>query len=274
MLTDIAEAISLPFMQRALLGGAVVSILAALIGIFVTLRRSSFYGDAIAHSSLTGVALGVLIGFNPLVAAAVYAIGISLLLPLLQSQSRLPIDSLLGFILPFSMGLGVIILALTPGYQPELISFLFGSILAIGWMDLAIITAIALVSVLIIAQLYSSLVSVSFDSEFAKVSGIRVGLIEVIYSILLALTIVAGIRIVGIILVNALLIIPASTVRLYARSLFQMFIFTPILAVITTIFGLFLSYFLNVPSGPAIAVVSGTLLILSIGAKRMPALKR
>lgn len=259
----------LPFMQRALIGGVLIAVLTSWMGILVVLRQSSFYGDAIAHSSLTGVALGLMFGFDPILVAAIYAIFISFLLPYLRKHSNLPIDSLLGFILPFSMAIGVILLGLLPGYQPELISFLFGSILAVSWEGILVIIGLIAAAVLLNLFYRKKLIFVSFDSEYARISGIKVEVIDVLYQILLAVTIVAGIRFVGIVLVNALLVIPASTVRIYARSLNQMFLFTPILSLFTVIAGLLASFYFDIPTGPSIAAFSGVVFLLAlIGKKR------
>lgn len=241
-----------------------MAVLASWMGILVVLRQSSFFGDAIAHASLTGVALGLLLSLNPILVATVYAIFVSFGLPYLKKHSKLPIDSLLGIILPFSMGVGVILLAAIPGYQPELISFLFGSILAVSWGDIFVISLLAAVTFIVVAVLKNKLIFASFDSEYAKISGIKVERIDIFYHVLLAVTIVAGIQVVGIVLVNALLVIPASTVRLFARSLEQMFIFTPILAVIITIVGLTTSFFIDIPSGPTIAVTAGIVFLAGI----------
>ena len=271
MLDQIIEIATLPFMQRALIGGILTAGLTSWIGILVVLRRSSFFGDAIAHASLTGVALGLLFNVNPILAATIYAIFISFILPYLQKHSELPIDSLLGFLLPFSMAIGVILLAFIPGYQPELISFLFGSILAIGWTDIYIIASLVVVAAITMLVLKRKLIFASFDREHAKISGIKVEKIDILYHVLLATIIVAGIKLVGIVLVNALLVIPASTVRLFANSLKQMFVLTPILAIFTAVVGLVLYFLLNVPPGPSIAVMSGTMFLLGVFVKKIVA---
>ena len=268
-MNELIEIISLPFMQRALIGGVLVAVLVSLMGVLVVLRQSSFFGDAIAHASLTGVALGLLMNLNPILVAAVYAVVVSLFLPYLKKFSKLPMDSLLGFIMPFSMGLGVMLLAFLPGYQPELISFLFGSVLSVSWNDIFVISFLSVVGLSILAMVRKRLVFASFDSTYAKISNINVEKIDVIYHILLAVTIVAGIRLVGIILVNALLVIPPSTVRLFAGSLKQMFIFTPLLSVFVVVMGLVFSILLNIPSGPSIAVSSGLVFLSGVALKKI-----
>lgn len=264
MFQEISEILSFPFIQRAIIGGVLVAVLTSWMGTLVVLRQASFFGDAIAHSSLMGVALGLLLGFNPILAAALYAILVSFGLPYLKKSSKLPTDSLLGFVLPFSMGIGVILLTYIPGYQPELVSFLFGSILSVGWTDIAVVAGLTTVTALVMLVVKNKLLLTSFDSEYAKVSGIKVEKIDVIYNILLAVTIVTGIRLVGIILINALLVIPASTIRLQAKSLKEMFIYSPLLAVGVTLAGLGLSFFTNLPTGPAIAVMAGLVFLLAV----------
>lgn len=262
------ELFTLPFMQRAILGGIIVPMLASLMGVLVVLKKSSLFGDTIAHASLAGVALGLLVGYNPVLTAAIFVVGIAVILPHLEAKSLLPLDNLLGFILPFSMGIGVILLARIPGYQPELISFLFGNILTISWQSLLVISLIALFVLSVFFLFKDQLALTIFDSDQAKLSNVNTKLMNSVYSVLLALTIVVSIQLVGIILVNALLVIPAITLRLHAKSLKQMFAITPLVALSTTLLGLFLSYFLNLPSGPTITVVAGLGLIVSILLKR------
>jgi zinc transport system permease protein len=253
----VTQALSLPFLQRALAAGLLVGLVASLLGVFVVLRRSAFFGDAIAHASLAGVALGVLTGLPPLLPAAGIGIGIGLGLNRIEKKSRLPVDTILGFVLPFFMALGLLLLAFAPGFQPELLSYLFGNILAVGPGSLWIIAAIAAGVVPILLAMRRPLIFATFDPDGARVSGIRVDALLTLYHVLLALTVIASLKVVGIILVNALLVIPAATAKLLARSLKQMFVFAPAIGVASVLVGLFASYRFDVPSGPAIAVIAG-----------------
>lgn len=256
--------LTLPFMQRAFIGGIIIALLLAYFGIFAMLRRSSFFGDAIAHSSLTGVALGILFGVNPLLLSLLYAVLVAFILPVLRKKSDLHTDSLLGIILPVSMAIGVILLSVTPGYQPELMSFLFGSILGISW-EYIIFTGVTAIVLFFVARVYhKKLLNIAFDAEYSQLLGIRVGMIDMIYHVALAISIVIGIQLVGIVLVNALLIIPAATSRLFAGSLKSMFVLAPIFSTISVIIGLTGSYLFNVPSGPMIAVVSGLIFLTAL----------
>lgn len=252
----------LPFMQRAFIGGGIVSILLACLGVFVVLRRSSFFGDAIAHSSLTGVAIGLLMGVPTIIAATLYAIGVSFFIPWMKEKSRLPVDTLLGILLPVSMALGVIILTLIPGYRADLMSFLFGSILGISWVNIGFTLLLSLAIGIFLFFWGKQLLALSFDSDYAVIQGIHVNKIDLLYHLALAVSIVLGIQVVGIILVNALLIVPSATARLLARSMKELFILAPIIAFGTTISGIVLSYYLNLPTGPAIGVLSGIVFVI------------
>lgn len=251
------EALTYPFMQRALAAGLLVGFVASLLGVFVILRRSAFFGDAVAHASLAGVAVGVVTGLPPLLLAAAVALGIGLSLHRLERVGGLSLDTILGFVLPFFMAAGVLVLSLSPGFQPELLSYLFGSILTVSWPGLVAVTLVALVIAAVLARFGRRLVFATFDAEGAHAAGIDVGWLLTVHHVLLALAVIASISLVGIVLVNALLVIPAATAKLLARSLTQLFVMAPILGTIAVLGGLLLSYSLDLPSGPAIVVVSG-----------------
>ncbi len=255
------DMLAYPFMQRALLTGILIGVMTSLLGVLVVLRRSAFFGDAIAHASLAGVAVGVLTGWHPLLTATGVGVGIAMSLHVMERHTRLALDTVLGFILPFFMAIGVLLLSLKPGYQPELMSFLFGSILTVSQAHLLLIAVITLVVLGVFLRFRPQLIFATFDEEAAQLSGIRVGLILTGYYILLALVIIASIRAVGILLVNALLIIPAATAKMLSRSLAHMFIFTPLLGVLSVAGGIIGSYHLDLPSGPAIVVFSGLLFL-------------
>lgn len=263
------DVIAYPFMQRALLAGLLVGGLTSLLGVLVVLRRSAFFGDAIAHASLAGVALGLLAGWPPLLSAAGVGIGLAMSLHVAERRTRLTLDTVLGFILPFFMALGVLILSLKPGYQPELVSFLFGSILTVSRENLLVIALIALVVLGFFLRYRHHVIFATFDEEAARLAGIRVGLMLMGYHILLTLVIIASIRTVGVILVNALLIIPAATAKLLARSLAHMFMLTPLIGTASVVGGLIASYYLDLPSGPAIVVLAGLVFLAVVAASRL-----
>jgi zinc transport system permease protein len=261
----VIDALAYPFMQRALVAGLLVGLVASLLGVFVILRRSAFFGDAVAHASLAGIAVGVVSGVPPLLPAAAVAVGIGLALHRLERVGRLSLDTILGFILPFFMAVGVLVLSLSPGFQPELLSYLFGSILTVSWQGLGAIGLVAAAVVAVLAHLGRRLVFAAFDSDGAHAAGVNVARVLTVHHVLLALTVIASISVVGIVLVNALLVIPAATAKLLARSLAQMFILAPLLGIGSVLGGLIVSSWVDAPSGPAIVLTAGVLFLAAWG---------
>jgi zinc transport system permease protein len=259
------ESLAYPFMQRALIAGILVGLVTSLLGVFVILRRSAFFGDAVAHASLAGIAVGVVGGMPPLLPAAAVAVGIGLTLHRLERVGRLSLDTILGFILPFFMAIGVLVLSLSPGFQPELLSYLFGSILTVSWQGVGVTALVALAVVAVLARLGRRLVFAAFDPDGAHAAGVDVSRLLTLHHVLLALTIIASISVVGIVLVNALLIIPAATAKLLARSFGQMFVLAPLLGIGSVLGGLVASSWVDAPSGPAIVLLAGMLFLAAWG---------
>jgi zinc transport system permease protein len=261
----VIDALAYPFMQRALIAGLLVGLVASLLGVFVILRRSAFFGDAVAHASLAGIAVGVVSGVPPLLPAAAVAVGIGLALYRLERVGRLSLDTILGFILPFFMAVGVLVLSLSPGFQPELLSYLFGSILTVSWQGLAAIAVISASVAVVLARRGRALVFAAFDPDGAHAAGLGVAALLTVHHVLLALVVIASISVVGIVLVNALLVIPAATAKLLARSLGQMFVLAPLLGIGSVLAGLMISAWVDAPSGPAIVVIAGSLFLAAWG---------
>lgn len=251
------ETLAYPFMQRAVAAGLLVGLVTGMLGVFVILRRSAFFGDAVAHASLAGVALGVVTGTSPLGLAALVAVSIGLALHRLERSARLALDTILGFVLPFFMAIGVLLLSLAPGFQPELLSYLFGSILTVSWEGVAVIAAVGIGVGAMLARHGRGLVFAAFDADGAHAAGVDVVRLVTLFHVLLALAVIASINVVGIVLVNALLVIPAATAKLLASSLQQMFVWAPLIAIVSVLTGLAVSVALDLPSGPAIVVVAG-----------------
>jgi zinc transport system permease protein len=247
------------------MAGILVGLVTSLLGVFVILRRSAFFGDAVAHASLAGIAVGVVGGMPPLLPAAAVAVGIGLALHRLERVGRLSLDTILGFILPFFMAIGVLVLSLSPGFQPELLSYLFGSILTVSWQGLSAIALVVAAVVAVLARVGRRLVFAAFDPDGAHAAGIEVSRLLTLHHVLLALTIIASISVVGIVLVNALLIIPAATAKLLARSLGQMFVLAPLLGIASVLGGLVASSWVDAPSGPAIVLFAGMLFLIAWG---------
>ena len=251
------EILQFPFMQRALIAGVVLSIVLAYLGIFVILRKMAFFSDGVAHASLAGVAVGILTGVSPLGVALVIGVVMAILIYWLEKKTILSADAIIGILFTAGMALGVILMSLKSGYQPELISFLFGNILAIKTSELLVIVLLSFAIMIFLTTQRKKLTLLSFDSEIAYVSGVNPNLYQLALYIVLALAVVLGIKILGIILVSALLIVPVSTAKLFAGSFRSLVAFTLLISEVVVLTGLFLSYYFNFPTGATI-VLTGT----------------
>lgn len=250
-------------MQRALIVGIVLALVLGFLGVFAILKRMSFLGDGIAHASLAGIAIGLMAAVNPLITAIIFSIIIAILIYVLEKKTKLSVDAIIGILFTASMALGVVIISFQKGYQPELISFLFGNILAVNISDLIIMVVCALIIIIFLTIFYKKLSLLAFDKEGAYLAGINVSLFEIIFNIFLAVAIVLGVKILGIILVSALLIIPSSTAKIISKS-FKSLVFSSIVfGEITIILGLVLSYIFDLPSG-AVIVLCGTVIFVLV----------
>lgn len=259
----ILEIFSYPFMQRALIAGLILGLLLSSLGIIATLRKMSFFGEGIAHASLAGIAIAILTGFSPLPIAIIWAIVVALFIYLLERSTKLHSDTVIGILFTASMALGVVLMSQTTGYQPELISFLFGSILAINTVDLIII---AILSAIILTWFYpslSQLTYLSLSEDSATVSGIRTKIQTIIFYVALAIATVLGVKILGIILVSALLILPVASSRLIAKSFSSYVLWSIVICEASVVIGLYLSFIKNLPSGASIVLVASGFFVLS-----------
>lgn len=269
MIQDFSELLAFTFFQRALIAGFLLAILGGIVGVFSLIRKASFFGDAVAHSALAGVAIGLFFSIDPLVSAATYAVLLALFLPWLRKQTGFSFDSLLALFLPVSMGIGVVIFSVLPGYQPNLLSFLFGNLLAVTQFDLYFLLVLCGLIAVLMPFVARRLLLVSLDENQAKLLGINIPVYELMYHFLLALTVVSGVRLVGVVLINAFLVIPPLVVSLHAKSLKQLFIFSPLIALISVVGGIFLSIGFNLPTGAVIAVFAGGLFLISVVCKKV-----
>lgn len=260
---ELIDLLALPFIQRSIIAGILASVVCGLIGMLTVLRGSSLYGDALAHASLAGVATALLLGLSPILGAFSYALIVAAVLTLIKHESHLSVDNLIALILPFSMGLAVILLSSFSGYQPELVSYLFGSLLAVSWFEVVLLFIVTIISLGVFWKYKNQLLFVFYDEDYAQLVGIKIFKVQFIYNLLLAVTVVTSIQVVGVILVNALLIIPTSIVRLFARSMTSVILLTPLVSIVITLIGICFSFWLDVPTGPAIAVVAGILFFMS-----------
>lgn len=262
------DIISQPFMQRAIILGVMVALICAFLGVFVTLRKMSFFADAIAHSSLAGIALGLLIGIEPLLGALIFALIVAAVMAYLRFRGNFSYDTILGIFFPASFSVGIIIIGLLQGYRPELLSYLFGNILAITNRDLLLAVVVIPVVLLLMIWRYRSMVLALVDEDMARVQGIRILRTELVFVLSLAAVVVVSLKVLGIILVSALIVIPAASAKNVSRSFSDMIVFSLLFSVLSVLIGLAASYTLDVASGASIVLVSTVLFLLTFTYKK------
>jgi len=244
-----------PFMQRALVAGLAIGFLCAVVGVFVTLRSMSFFSDAISHAALAGIALGILLGIAPVPAAVVFCVVVALGITYLTFRTDLSSDTVIGVFFSGSMALGVLLIGLQQGYQTDLLSYLFGDILAISPLDVGLALVLTVVVVTVVFWRSTLLIKVAFNRDLAQVEGANVVLWDYVFMALLALTVAVSLKIVGIILVSALIIVPAASARNMAADFRTLVAIATAIGVAASVIGLTLSFYLNTASGPTIVMV-------------------
>jgi zinc transport system permease protein len=257
------DILSLTFMQNAILAGILISISAGIIGTLIVTNKISFLAGGIAHSSYGGIGIALYLGIPVLFGATVFAVITAIAIAYLTIYDRKRIDAVIGIMWSAGMAIGIIFVDLTPGYNVNLMSFLFGSILAVSYTDILYMVILDIVIVVLVTYYYKEFLTISYDSEFALLKGINVKLFYTLMLILAALTVVAAIQVVGLILVIALLTIPTFISEKFVKSLSQLMIYSIILSICFTLTGLFLSYFYDLSSGASIIIVAIVGLVIS-----------
>lgn len=252
------------FMQRALVAAILVGATCSVIGVYVVLKKLAFIGSGIAHSAFGGVALGFLLGLNPIAVAAPFSIATAAGIGLVSKKGRVSEDAAIGIFFASTMALGVIFVGLSKGYSIDLFGYLFGSILAVSTFDLWLILVLGLAVVGVVMLLYKEFFFLSFDEELAKVNGLPVQGLYYLLLTLMSVTIVVSIKVVGIILVSALLVIPAAAAFQLTRRFRNMMILSVVLGVVSGVVGLILSYYFNLASGATIVITATIIFFLSL----------
>ncbi len=259
------DALQYEFMRNALFAGLLASVVCGIIGVYVVTNRIVFISGGIAHASFGGIGLGYFIGISPVLGAMGFTLLSALGMGLITRKTRLPVDTAIGILWAAGMALGIIFIGLTPGYTPDLFSYLFGNILTVPSSDLILMLILDAVIVLIVMALYKDFLALSFDEEFSQVVGMPVEALYLLMLCLIALTVVVLIRVVGIILVIALLTIPAALARQFTHNLRKMMLLAILFSAVFTFGGLWLSFQLDIASGATIILLSGTALLISLG---------
>ena len=262
----IAEILSYSFIQRALIAGTLIAVLCSVLGVFLVLRRLSLIGDGLAHVTFGSVAVSLVLGINP-VYVTVAAIPLVMLSSLgilkLTEKARIYGDAAIGIVSSLGIACGILLASVAGGFNVDLFSYLFGNILAVGDSDMIIAAVLFVVVMLAIVFFYRDLFAITFDEDLAKCSGIRTAAINTVLVLMTSLTVVLAMKVVGIMLISALLILPAVTALQIARSFKTTIIVSCCFATISVTIGIFGSFVLNLPTGGFIVIVNFILFILA-----------
>lgn len=253
------ELLSFGFMKNALLGAVLVSTVCSVIGVFVVLRGLAFAGAGIAHAAFGGVALGFLLGIDPLLTAILFCLVTAGLIQVSGQRAGVKADVSIGVFFAFTMALGVVFIGLMRKYDARLFGYLFGSILGVTDGNLRLMLGLTLFVLVTIGLFYKELKFLAFDEEMAAASGLKTGILSALLLALLALAVVVSIKAVGIVLVEALLVIPAATAYQLTNRYGMMFVLSWITGLVACVSGLALSCCLALPSGAAIVIVATVL---------------
>jgi zinc transport system permease protein len=291
MITALAGALQYEFMRNALLVGVLVSVATGIIGTFVVVKRVVFISGGIAHSAYGGIGLGYYVkymvvpvlfagsaaaanprpGYFPVVGAAIFGLIAAAIMGYVQRRTRQRADTLIGVLWAIGFAIGVVFVDLTEGYTADLTSYLFGSILAVQRSEVFWVLALDVVIVVAVSLFYKELLAISFDETFATVENVPVDAIYILLLCLIALTVVMLIRVVGIILVIAMLTIPAAIAGQFAHNMRRIMVWAIVLGMVFMVAGLFISYALNLTSGASIVLVAGATYLVSLGVARLRA---
>jgi len=260
---NMLEFLQFPFMQRALVGGLIAALLLGWVGVYATSRNMSFVGAGVAHASLAAIAFAILVGWAPVLTAVVFSVILGIVLYFLDTRTTVSRDTAIGILFSAGMALGVLFLQFHDGYVPELMSFLFGTILSITPEDVFVV---ALVGMSMMAPMYilrHELLFITIDPEGAYLSGMNKTAVELFLYILTSVAVVLSIKLVGIVLVSALLVLPSAIAKSWAQSFSSFIIYALCSSVLIVIVGLIISFYADWPSGAAIVLFGTTLFLIS-----------
>ena len=261
------EIFQFAFMQRALITGTAVAIICSVIGLFLVLRRQSLFGDAMSHVAFGGIALGIFLNLYPIWTAFIVSVLAALGITKLKDSTKIPSDSAIAILLSSGLALGVILISLSQGFSLDLFSFLFGSILLVGFQDEITVLVLSIGIISIICLLYKKLMYVTFNEEQAKVSGLDVSKLNYLFIILASITVITSIRLVGVLLISSLLVVPNITAMMFGRGFKKTAIISTVIAVCSVEVGIIFSYIWNIAPGGTIVLVSIIIFLIIMPAK-------
>ena len=251
-MNTLIELFSYDFFLNAFWASLLAAVSCGIVGTYIVSRRIVFISGGITHASFGGIGMGYYMGINPLVGAAIFSILSGMGIQLFSSRGKVREDSSIAIWWSLGMAIGIIFVYLTPGYAPNLMSFLFGSILTVSTGEIWLMLALSAIIVLFFTLFYRTILYIAFDEDFARTSDLPVNLFNYLLMVLISLTIVLNIRVVGIILIMSLLTIPQATANVLTRNFSRMMVYSVAFAFLSSFAGLLISYFADIPSGATI----------------------
>lgn len=267
------EFLSYSFMQRALISGIAIAILCSIVGLFLVLRRYSLFGDAIAHTSFGGVALGLLAGVYPLWTAYGISLTSALIITKIKDKVKISGDASIAVLLSSGIAAGLVLISLSGGFSIDIFSFLFGSILLVSVNETILILSLTGIILIVILLLYRQLVYSTFNEEQAQVSGIPVSKINYLIIFIAGITVVTSIQLVGVLLISSLFVIPNITAIMYGKGFRDTALISLGFAISSVVLGIFISYIFNLTPAGTIVLLSIAIFGISVGLKSAGLLK-
>jgi len=246
---------SYQFFQNSFLAAIFAAISCGIIGTYIVSRRIVFLSGGITHASFGGIGIGYFLGINPMIGAAVFAIFSALGIQFFTNNGKIRQDSSIAIWWSLGMAIGIIFIYITPGYAPDLMSYLFGNILAVTGTEISLMFSLCVFIILCFIFFYRIILYIAFNEEYAKTSGLPVSFINYLMMVLIALTVVLNIRVVGIILILSLLTLPQATANILTNDFKSMIFLSVLFALVGSLSGLMMSYYANIPSGASIIFI-------------------
>ena len=256
------------FLIRAIIAGVSIALISGLLGVFILWRRMAYFGDALSHSAILGVSLGLLFSININIGIILSTFIVALLLFLSQRQQKIGSDTVLGILSHSTLSLGLILISFVQGVRIDINAWLFGDILSVSWADIQLILAGVVVILILLKIIWKPLLSLTVNEELARIEGVNTILISAIYTFLIAILVAIAMKIIGALLITSLLIIPAAAARQLSKTPEQMAGFAVIVGILAVFIGLGISFLWDTPSGPSIVISTSGLFIISLGMRK------
>lgn len=257
------------FLQNAIISAALASIICGIIGTIIVEKKLVMLSGGIAHASFGGIGMGYFLNIEPIIGALIFAVASSFGVVTIKEKSKVNTDTIIGMFWVLGMALGIIFISLTPGYPPDISSYLFGDILTVSKMDIYIMATLDFIVIFMVIGFFNHIKSYLFDKEFSNVIGINVKLIEYIIFLFIAFSVVVLIRIVGIMLIIALLTVPPAISKLFTYNLKKIMGLSILFGLVFSLLGLFISYNLHIASGATIIIVAVCSYVISLIIKKL-----